>query len=226
MISLYGVQVFGNGLGWLNVIEQMIEQQRTNSELAILGWIRNMGSAQRMTRYGRHRKVIIKDEDDRISEDELAPGVRLRYRVHSGRAYITGIQEWVITDWDRKHHEPGWSWITDLLQHDVITTPSHIDGFPVYSIDINPFLGFQKLVVASDVVEIGNYGGTISGSIGVWDDDVVPFRLHEVVLPKTIRYIRKGTFDYVEEVLIPEGGAGIAIIRRAKQCKIWVDEGQ
>ena len=183
-----------------------------------------MGSAQRMTRYGRHRKVINKDEDDRISEDELAPGVRLRYRVHSGRAYITGIQEWVITDWDRKLHEPGWSWITDLLQHDVMTTPSHIDGFPVYSIDIHPFLGFQKLVVADGVVEIGNYGGTIS--IGVWDDDSVPFRLQEVVLPKTLRYIRSGTFDWVEKELIPEGGGNLAVRKRAKHCKICVGGGQ
>ena len=173
------------------------------SERAVLEWIRNMGDEQRRTRYGRHRKVIIKDEDDRISEDELAPGVLFRYRIHSGMAYITGIQEWVITDWDRKHHEPGWSWITDLLKHDVITTPSHIDGFPVYSIDIHPFQGFQKLVVADGVVEIGDYSGTIS--VDVWDDDDEPFRLHEVILPKTLRYIRKGTFDMVENVLISEG---------------------
>ena len=137
-----------------------------------------------------------------ISPDELAPGVRWRYRLHSGRAYITGIQEWVITDWDRNHHEPGWSWIVDLLKHDVITVPSHIDGFPVYSISIWPFLGFSKLIVSEGVVEIGNYLGTIS--IGVWDDDMPPLRLDEVVLPNTLRCIREGGC-MVEKLVIPEG---------------------
>ena len=143
--------------------------------------------------------------DERISEDELAPGVRWRYRLLSGKAYITGIQEWVITDYDREHHELGWSWITDLFKHDVITVPSHIDGFPVYSMGINPFLGFQKLIVADGVVEIGNYGGEIS--IGVWDDDTLPFRLRDVVLPNTLRCIWNGAFKNcrIEDLVIPEG---------------------
>ena len=161
-------------------------------------------------------KYVCKDSvwerEDVVSEDEAAPGVRWCYRLHSGRAYsayITGMQEWVITDWDRNHHEPGWSWITDLLKHDVITVPSHIDGFPVYSIGINPFLGFSKLIVAEGVVEIGNYGGEII--IGVWDDDTPLFRLAEVVLPNTLRCIREGTFKnyMVEKVVIPEGCVSI-----------------
>ena len=141
----------------------------------------------------------------RISEDELAPGVRWRYSLLSGKAYITGIQEWVITDYDREHHEPGWSWITDLLKHDVITVPSHIDGFPVYSIGIIPFWGFPKLIVAGGVVEIGNYGDEII--IGVWDDDTLPIRLHDVVLPNTLRSIGDGTFEncMIEDLAIPEG---------------------
>ena len=143
--------------------------------------------------------------DERISEDELAPGVRWRYSLLSGKAYITGIQEWVITDYDREHHELGWSWITDLFKHDVITVPSHIDGFPVYSIGIKTFFGFQKLIVADGVVEIGNYGDKIS--IGVWDDDILPFRLRDVVLPNTLRCIWNGAFKNcrIEDLVIPEG---------------------
>ena len=157
------------------------------------------------------RKYACKDSiwerEEDISQDELASGVRFCYRLHSGRGYITGIQEWVITDWDRKHHEPGWGWITDLLKNDVITVPSRIDEFPVYSISISPFVGFQKLIVSEGIVEIGNYFGTIS--VGVWDDDVLPCRLNEVVLPNSLRFIREGTFTdwMLEKLVMPEGCA-------------------
>lgn len=150
----------------------------------------------------------------RISKDELAPGIRWWYRIHTGRAYIEGTRgrvsecDDVLGVVNEKVRADGeeWYWQTDATMNlnalcgGTVVIPSHIDGLPVFSLGRDTFegcgFGLGKLIVSEGIVEIGRFA---------FDGGASP---NEVLLPSTLRYIRDYAFSgcrLLKELAIPEG---------------------
>jgi len=153
---------------------------------------------------------------ERISEEEIVPGIRWLYSVYAGRAYIHGMKRRVVK---RRMKSLGWSaghemeefeswegdgaYLWDCLK--VITIPARVDGIPVYAFN-GQFFGvcrnMLKMIVSEGI-------RMVCGSTRVNGFGNGP---HEVVLPNTLKYIMAYAFagwSNLKTLVIPNGCVSI-----------------
>ena len=112
---------------------------------------------------------------------------------------LDAFNEKVRADGEEWYWQSNATMNLDALCGGTVIIPAYIDGVPVFSFGHSIFEGSHcvgKLIVSEGIVEIDSFA---------FYDGASP---NEVVLPNTLRYIRKNAFNgcrWLKELVIPEG---------------------